>query len=144
MFVQSNLPSSALVINWFTITWFSGFIIPQLTLEKNKYKTPQLWQEVECILQRKLPLKKKYSFYSWARSFANVRSAWLLQEDFPDLWFLVWTITIKVQQNTEPTEWNYWFPSAVYSITLRPILSIKRRQAIMGLRWSNWFLKTMT
>lgn len=87
--------------------------------------------------------KKKSPFYSWDRSFANLRNAWLLQKEFPDLGFLVWTITIKVWQNTEPTEPNYWFSSAVYSIKLRPILSIKRRKAIMGLRWSNWLLKTL-
>lgn len=137
MFVQPNLPKFCLVINWFTIR-FSGFIIQQYTLTKQTNKIPLSCGKKWSVFCRESCHLSP--FYSWARFLANLRSAWLLQEVAPDLGFLVWTITIKVWWNTEP---NYWFPSADYSIVFRPILSIERRKAIMGLRWANCFPKPL-
>jgi len=111
----------------------------ELTLKKTHTQTPSVVARSGVYFAEKAPTSKKSPFYSRARSSANLRSAWLLQAAFPDLGFLVWTITIKVWQNTEPTESNYWFSSTVYSITLRPMSSIKIRKAIIGLRWSNQF-----
>lgn len=75
-----------------------------------------------------------HPFYSQVSSFANFGSAWLLQGDFPDLGFLVWSTTIQTWQNSQPTEPNHRFSPAGCSPTLRPISSIKTGKAIMGPR----------
>lgn len=105
---------SALVINQFTITWFSGFIILQLSL-KNKNKIPQLCKKQSLYLAKKFTCHLKNNpFYSQSKSFSSLRRASLLHEESPDLGFLVQTNAIKPKLHTkEPTEPNHWFSSAV-------------------------------